>query len=77
MKRTPLDYGILACEALIHKFAPEKLPPEGVLFYHQGVFLSGMQQIYLLTGDKKYFNYIKDYVDSVLGENGEVIGFCH
>ena len=77
MSRTPLENGKLACEALMHKFAPQKLPPEGVLFYHQGVFLSGMQQIYLLTKDKKFFSYIKDYVDSVLGENGEVIGFCH
>lgn len=75
--KTPLDYGKLACDAFIHKYAPAELPPVGSLFYHQGVCLSGMQRIYLLTGDKKYFNYIKDYVDSVIGLNGELIGFEH
>ena len=75
--KTPLEYGKLACDAFIHKYEPEMLPPVGSLFYHQGVCLSGMQRIYLLTGDKKYFNYIKDYVDSVIGPNGELIGFEH
>lgn len=36
-----------------------------------------MQNVYLLTGEKKYFDYIKAYADSVLGENGELIGFVH
>jgi len=77
MTKTPLEYGKLACEMMMKKFAPQKLPPEGTLFYHQGVFLSGMQNIYLLDGDKRYFNYIKDYVDSVIGPNGELYGICH
>lgn len=76
-KKTALEYGKLVCEAIMHKFAPEKLPPEGVLFYHQGVFLSGMQQIYMLSGERKYFDYIKAYIDSVIGKNGELYGFCH
>lgn len=75
--RNPLEYGELLCKALMHKYEPEKLPPEGVLFYHQGVFLSGMQKIYRLTGKKEYFEYIKTYIDSVIGENGELSGFCH
>jgi len=75
--KKPIEYGRLACDAIMHKYKPEKLPPEGVLFYHQGVFLSGMQNIYYLTKDKKYFNYIKKYADSVLGENGELMGFVH
>lgn len=77
MSKTPLEYGALACDALIHKFTPDKLPPEGALFYHQGVFLSGMQRVYLQTGDKKYFNYIKEYIDAVIGPNGELYGICH
>ena len=75
--KTPLEYGKLACDAFIHKYEPALLPPVGSLFYHQGVCLSGMQRIYLLTGEKKYFNYIKDYVDSVIGPNGELYGFKH
>lgn len=77
MNKRPIDYGELACRALMHKYTPEKLPPEGVFFYHQGVFLSGMQQIYKLNGNREYFDYIKAYVDSVIGENGELIGFVH
>jgi len=76
-RKNPIEYGKLACDAIMREYMPEKLPPEGVLFYHQGVMLSGMQNVYFLTGDKKYFNYIKEYADSVLGENGELIGFVH
>lgn len=75
MNKTPLDYGKLCCEALMHKFKPCDLPPKGVFFYHQGVFLSGMESIYKLCGDKKYFNYIKEYVDGVIDEKGDIIGF--
>jgi len=74
---TPVEYGKLACEALMHQYEAKDLPPKDVLFYHQGVFLSGMQQVYLLTGEKRYFNYIKDYADHVLGPNGELYGFLH
>lgn len=77
MNKSPLKYGIETCDALIKRYKAQDLPPKGVLFYHQGVALSGMQQIYLLTGDKKYFNYIKEYIDSVIGENGELFGFTH
>ena len=77
MKKRPVEYGIAVCDALMKRYKPAELPPVGTLFYHQGVALSGMQNIYFLTGEKKYFNYIKDYVDSVIGENGEVLGFEH
>lgn len=77
MKKIPLEHGIAACEALMRRYKPDELPPVGTLFYHQGVALSGLQQIYFLTGEKKYFNYIKDYVDSVITENGQLYGFEH
>ncbi len=74
---SPLEYGKLACDALMHMYEAKDLPPKDVLFYHQGVFLSGMQNVYLLSKDKKYFNYIKDYADHVIGPNGELYGFVH
>lgn len=77
MKKQPLEYARRVCDALMKRYQPADLPPVGTLFYHQGVALSGMQNVYYLTGEKKYFNYIKDYVDSVIGENGEVLGFEH
>jgi len=57
--RTSLDYGKLCCDSIMHSYEPSKLPPEGTLFYHQGVFLSGMERVYKLSGEKKYFDYIK------------------
>lgn len=77
MQKTPLYYGELGCRALMHQYKAKDLPPERALFYHQGVFLSGMQNIYYLTKNKEYFNYIKDYIDSVIGPNGEIYGLCH
>lgn len=77
MKHSALEYAAQACEAIMTKYSPQELPPKGSFFYHQGVFLSGMERLYELTGDKKYFHYIKEYVDYVLGPNGEVYGFCH
>ena len=74
---TALDYGKQACDAMIHRYEAKKLPPEGIFFYHQGVFLNGVQEIYKLCGDKKYYEYVKEYVDSMLGSNGEVPGFDH
>ncbi|MBP3361829.1 MAG: glycoside hydrolase family 88 protein [Clostridia bacterium] len=75
--KTPLELGMMSCDSLMNKYAAPLLPPEHVLFYHQGVFLSGMEQIYLLSKERKYFNYIKDYIDSVIGPNGEIYGMCH
>lgn len=74
---TPLEYGKLACNAIMNTFAPEDLPPKGVFFYHQGVFLSGMERIYELSGEEKYFEYIKKYVDSVIDDDGDIIGFVN
>ena len=77
MENNALKYAAQACETIMEKYAPRELPPKECFFYHQGVFLSGMERLYELTGSKKYFNYIKDYVDHVLGPNGEVYGICH
>ena len=74
ISKSPLEYARLGCKAIMHKFSPEALPPKGTLFYHQGVFLSGMQQLYLISGEREYFDYIKDYIDCAIGKNGEVIG---
>ncbi|MCM1188186.1 MAG: glycoside hydrolase family 88 protein [bacterium] len=61
----------------MHRYEADRLPPEGAFFYHQGVFLSGMQRVYELCGDERYFRYVKRYVDAVTGPDGEIPGFCH
>lgn len=74
-EKTPLWYGEKACETIMKRYSPEKLPPchKITLFtYHQGVFLSGMNAIYKKTGNKKYFDYIKTWVDANFDENGRL-----
>ncbi len=75
MNKSALDYAVLACETMMKKFAPQDLPLVGRFHYHEGVFLSGMQNVYHLTGDEKYFDYIKGWVDSIVRENGDIVTY--
>lgn len=77
MREKSLWYGEQMCRTMMKQYAPEDLPPKGSFFYHQGVFLSGMQQVYELTGNEDYFNYVKAYVDSCITPEGEIPGFNH
>jgi len=77
LKKMPLDYAKLACEAMMHRYAARDLPPKGALFYIPGVFLSGMQRVWHMTKEQKYFDYVKDYVDSVIAPDGSLYGVCH
>ena len=67
---TAKQYAVALTETMMKKFEAPELPPVGHFHYHQGVFLSGVQATYAITGDKKYFNYAKDWVDAMLGEDG-------
>jgi len=40
--------------------------------YEQGLMLETMKQMYLYTGDDKYYNYIKQNIDGVIEENGNI-----
>lgn len=69
---TALKYACDACDTMIRKFTVEKLPPERHFHYHQGVFLSGMQKIYKLCGNEKYYEYIRDWVNYVIDPQGNI-----
>ncbi len=77
MKDNSVQLAVKACRTIMDRYNPRDLPPKECFFYHQGVFLSGMERLYDLTRKKEYFNYIQDYADYVLGPCGEVYGFCH
>jgi unsaturated rhamnogalacturonyl hydrolase len=70
--RNALDYAKMGADTLIRKFSVEELPPKDRFHYHQGVFLSGMERLYLLSGEKKYHDYIKAWVDYYINEAGEI-----
>lgn len=77
LKETPLEYGIMACKTMMRCYMPQDLPPEGALFYIQGVFLDGMQRIWRLNHDAELIKYVKDYVDSVIAPDGSLYGINH
>ncbi|MBN1776873.1 MAG: glycoside hydrolase family 88 protein [Clostridiales bacterium] len=73
--KQPLEYALAACETMMRRYAPGNLPPAGRFHYHQGVFLSGMHGIYRITGERKLFDYIKAWVDSIVNEYGDILNF--
>lgn len=74
---TPLEWAIAAVETMLRTYAAPDLPPKDRFYYHQGVFLSGVWQTALLTGDERYFKYVKDYMDTVISPGGEIIHYSH
>ncbi len=74
MKNTALEYGRKMCDTIMETFPSDRIEPNvGMFTYHHGVFLSGMERIYHITGDRRYFDYIKGWVDSVTTPEGEVV----
>jgi unsaturated rhamnogalacturonyl hydrolase len=69
---TSLDYAKMGCNTLMKKFTVEELPPKSKFHYHQGVFLSGMERTYLLSKEKKYYKYLKSWVDIYIDEDGNI-----
>lgn len=70
--KTALDYAKEAVETMMRKFDAPDLPPRGRFHYHQGVFLSGVQKTYHLTGDERYYEYYKAWVDSQIDPDGTI-----
>jgi unsaturated rhamnogalacturonyl hydrolase len=62
----------MGADTLIRKFTVGELPPKNRFHYHQGVFLSAMERTYFLSNEKKYYNYIKDWMDYYIDENGKL-----
>ena len=67
-----LGYAKAACETMMRKFRAADLPPKGHFHYHQGVFLSGMMETWKESGDDRYFEYAKDWIDSVFHADGSI-----
>jgi len=67
-----LDYAKMGADTLIRKFRVEELPPKNRFHYHQGVFLSGVERTWLLSGEKRFYDYIKAWIDYYIDENGKI-----
>lgn len=75
MRDRALYYGKMACDTMMRKFEAVDLPPKGGFHYHQGVFLSGMMNVYSVCGEEKYYEYMKKWVDSIIPEPGVIHWF--
>lgn len=40
--------------------------------YEQGVVMKGIENVWLQTGDKKYFKYVQDYIDTLVTADGTI-----
>lgn len=65
------DVGILVANTIMER--------EGLLTqnwsYDYGVVWRGMEMLYELTGDERYFHYIKDAMDTYVSEDGTIRGY--
>lgn len=69
---TPLEMAEKACQAIMETYTPSELPPANSFHYHQGVFLYGMLRVWQETGKEEYFQYMKDYIDSLIDAEGNL-----
>ena len=64
--KRPITYAEEFIDAYVSDVPAAELPPRGCFTYHQGVFLSGVEQIYLQNTRGEYANYIDDWLSVVL-----------
>lgn len=67
---TAFEYGKKAADAIMSQFRPTQLYAAELFAYYDGVFLTGLERIYEKTGERKYFDYIKEWVDSNIRPDG-------
>ncbi len=75
IEKKPLECAEEVCKNIMKKYVAEELPPAGGFHYHQGVFLSGMEATYQRVRKAAYNDYIKDYVDSLIDKDGNIINY--
>lgn len=73
--KEPIFYAKASVDTMMRKYKAADLPPKGHFHYHQGVFLSGVYKTYQACGEKKYFQYIKDWVDASIDKDGIPVDF--
>jgi unsaturated rhamnogalacturonyl hydrolase len=71
-EQSVLGYAKTGADTLMCKFTVDNLPPKNRFHYHQGVFLSGVERIFLLSKDQKYYDYIKAWLDYYIDEKGNI-----
>lgn len=67
-----LDYAKKCCEEVMQLYPNGLIQPYG-FHYHAGVFLHGMEEVYLLSGEKKYDEFILKWINHYVAPNGWIM----
>ncbi|MFC6648709.1 glycoside hydrolase family 105 protein [Paenibacillus rhizoplanae] len=70
LPQTPIEWAQKACDSLMDTYEAGELPPAHRWHYHQGVFLCGMELLWKTLREDRYIDYIKQYVDDLVDEQG-------
>ncbi len=65
-----LNNAINGAREIMERFKPEELPPSNRFHYHQGVFLSGVERLYKLTGREELNAYIRAWLNYNIKPDG-------
>lgn len=65
----PEDWSKAVVDSTMKRYTPATL---GGWSYTRGLYLYGQYLVYKRTGEKKYFDYIKAWVDRFVNTNGEI-----
>lgn len=66
---TPLEIAEKFIDSYIERIPIDKFVPNRTCNYHQGVFLSGVEKVYLQNRKGEYRKYFEDFFERVLDEN--------
>lgn len=69
-----IDWSVEVVESTMKQFTPETLGGWG---YTRGLYLWGQWLVFERTRNKKYFDYVKAWVDRFVGPNGFTRTFTH
>ena len=64
----PIEIAETFIDSYINNKPVEELIPDGISNYHHGVFLSGVESIYLQNEKKEYGQYISEYLNKAIDE---------
>lgn len=68
-----IDYAKECCKHVMSLYPNALIKPYG-FHYHAGVFLHGMEEVYLISGDKQYDDYIYRWINHYVAPNGWIMG---
>lgn len=60
------------CDNFVENIPVEEIPPKNMFTYHHGVLFLGMEKMYSITKDERYYDYLKNWVDLHVQEDGTI-----